>query len=152
MKQKNTENGKVTKNDAAAPNSEGAVAPSPEVTERATRRTFTAEYKQRILRQLDDCGHGEVGALLRSEGLYSSHIETWRSQRERGELEGLAAKKRGRKPAERNPLQGQVDTLQRENACLQRRLKQAELIIDIQKKVSQVLGIALPTQGQDDAT
>lgn len=145
MKQNNTKNQEVSKDDAVA-------SPNPEVAERPTRRKFTAEYKQRILRQLDACNHGEVGAVLRREGLYSSHIETWRAQRERAEVEGLSPKKRGRKPIERNPLQSENDKLRRENARLQGRLKQAELIIDVQKKLSQVLGITLPTQDKDDAT
>jgi transposase len=125
--------------------------PNPEVDAQPMRRRFTAEYKQRILRQVDACSHGERGALLRREGLYSSHIETWRKQRTRGELEALEPKKRGRKPIERNPLQGEVETLRREVARLEGRLKQAELIIDIQKKLSQTLGITLPTV-KDDVT
>jgi transposase len=124
--------------------------PNPEVNARPTRRRFDADYKQRILRQLDACSHGEVGAFLRREGLYSSHVETWRGQRERGELEGLTPKKRGRKPAERNPLQSEMDKLRRDNARLEARLKQAELIIDIQKKLSQALGITLPTVKDDE--
>src|SRR5271154_4668851 len=122
-----------------------ASAPDPEVEPRAARRRFTAEYKKRILRQLGACGHGEVGALLRREGLYSSHIETWRAQRERGEDEGLSPKKRGRKPVERNPLQDEVDKLRREVARMAGRLKQAELIIEVQKKVSLMLGVTQTT-------
>jgi transposase len=127
-----------------------ASAPDPEVEPRAARRRFTAEYKKRILRQLDACGHGEVGALLRREGLYSSHIETWRTQRERGEDEGLSPKKRGRKPVARNPLQAEVEKLRRDNARLASRLKQAELIIDVQKKVSLMLGIIPTTPATDE--
>lgn len=137
MKQDRTTDQQVTAPDSTHPN--------PEVDARPTRRRFTADYKLRILRQLDACSHGEVGSLLRREGLYSSHVETWRGQRERGELEGLSPKKRGRKPAARNPLQNEVDALRRDNARLEARLNQAELLIDIQKKLSQTLGITLPT-------
>jgi transposase len=126
--------------------------PDPEVDARPTRRRFSAEYKLRILRQLDASSHGEMGAVLRREGLYSSHIDTWRGQRERGELEGLAPKKRGRKPRERNPLQGELDDLRRENARLHARLKHAELINEAQKKLSQLLGVTFPTQAKDDET
>ena len=120
--------------------------PSPEVEPRPRRRRFTAEYKQRILRQADACSHGELGALLRREGLYSSHLEVWRQQRERGELAGLAPQKRGRKPVEKNPLQPEVVRLQRRVKELEHRLKQAELIIGVQKKVSEMLGVTLPSE------
>ena len=106
-----------------------------EVLERPTRRRFTAEYKLHILREADACTEsGCVGALLRREGLYSSHLNTWRRQREEGMLDGLQPKKRGRKASERNPLLSEVDRLQKENEQLNQRLKQAELIIDVQKK------------------
>jgi transposase-like protein len=144
VKQDTTKDQQVTTDASGHPNSE--------VDARPTRRRFTAEYKLRILRQLDASSHGEIGGLLRREGLYSSHIETWRGQRERGELEGLSPKKRGRKPLERNPLQGEVDKLRRENARLNARLKQAELINEAQKKLSQLLGIAFPAQVKDDET
>ena len=109
--------------------------PDPEVLERPVRRTFTAEYKRAILREADACTKpGEIGALLRREGLYSSHLSKWRRQRERGELEALAPKKRGRKPKAKNPLARKVAELERENAKLRGRLQQAEAIIEIQKK------------------
>lgn len=142
----------MSKEEAKAMESEGsepAPTPDSEVASRPVRRRFTAEQKLRILRQADACGHGELGALLRREGLYSSHLETWRRQRERGELEGLAPKTRGRKPAERNPLASEVAKLQRENARLQHRLKQAELIISFQKKLSLMLN-APPDASEDD--
>jgi transposase len=110
------------------------VVPDPEVRERASRRRFTAEYKLQILRQADQCAEvGELGALLRREGLYSSHLTTWRRQREQGALVALAPKKRGRPTAPVSPLARRVAELERDNARLERRLKQAEAIIDAQK-------------------
>ena len=122
------------------------VRPDPEVPEKPTRRRFTAEYKLRILRLADACTEpGSIGALLRREGLYSSHLTTWRRQREEGTLDGLKPKKRGRRVAERSPLLAELERLRRENERLTQRLKQAELIIEVQKKVSQILGIPLGT-------
>jgi transposase len=126
--------------------------PDPEVPEKAARRRFTAEYKLDILRQADHSRTpGEVGALLRREGLYSSHLTTWRRQREAGMLSALRPKQRGRK-ASHHPLQPEVDRLCKENRRLKKRLQRAELIIDIQKKISQMLGIPLknPELGEDD--
>ena len=118
--------------------------PNPEVPEKATRRRFTADYKMRILRQADACrGAGEIGVLLRREGLYSSHLTTWRRQRDAGILSGLRPKRRGPKPMVPNPLQAEVERLRKETERLQRRLNQAELIIEVQKKISQILGIPL---------
>ncbi len=88
---------------------------------------------------------GELGALLRREGLYSSHLSTWRNQRDLGMLEGLAPKKRGRKPKRKDPLVEENQRLRRENARLAARLKQAETIIEVQKKLSTMLGIPLET-------
>jgi transposase-like protein len=111
------------------------IGPDPEVPEKPTRRRFTAEYKLRILHLADACNEpGSVGALLRREGLYSSHLTMWRRQRERGALDGLKPKKRGRKADERNPLLPEVERLRKENEQLTKRLKQAELIIEVQKK------------------
>jgi transposase len=126
--------------------------PDPAVPEKATRRRFSAEYKLHILRQADSSrSPGEIGVLLRKEGLYSSHLTTWRRQREAGMLSGLNPKQRGRK-ASRHPLQPEMDRLRKENRRLQKRLKKAELIIDIQKKISQMLGIPLknPELEEDD--
>lgn len=118
--------------------------PDPEVPERAARRRFTAEYKLRILHEAETCaGTGTLGALLRREGLYSSHLTTWRRQREQGALAGLAPKPRGRPAARVSPLARRVAELERENAQLTRRLRQAETIIEVQKKVSEILGIPL---------
>lgn len=121
-------------------------APNPEVIDRAIRRQFTAKYKLSILQQADACkDSGGVGALLRREGLYSSHLTDWRRQRGEGSLTALAPKQRGRKPTPVNAATLENERLRKENARLEKRLKQAELIIDIQKKVSQVLGITLAT-------
>jgi transposase-like protein len=125
------------------------VVPDPEVGERAARRRFTAEYKLQVLREADQCaGVGEVGALLRREGLYSSHLTTWRRQREHGALVALAPKKRGRAAAAVSPLARRVAELERDKARLERRLQQAEAIIDTQKKLAEILGLSGPT---DDA-
>jgi len=120
--------------------------PDPEVPEKAVRRRFTAEYKLNILQQAEACrGEEGIGALLRREGLYSSHLTTWRRQREIGMLSALSPKRRGRKASARNPLQPEVDRLRKETDRLQKRLNQAELIIEVQKKISQMLGIPLET-------
>jgi transposase-like protein len=108
------------------------------------RRQFTAEYKRSILDQAEACrDEGAIGALLRREGLYSSHLTNWRRQREQGELEALTPKKRGRKSVA-NPLDEENRHLRAENARLSKRLEHAELIIDVQRKVSALLGISLP--------
>ena len=123
--------------------------PDPEVRERAARRRFTAEYKLQVLRQAEQCaGVGEIGALLRREGLYSSHLTTWRRQREQGALVALAPKKRGRPAVPVSPLARRVAELQRDNARLARRLHQAEAIIEAQKKLSEILGLSAPTPGE----
>jgi transposase-like protein len=115
--------------------------PDPEVVPTAKRRKFTAGYKQRILEEADNCTKlGQVGALLRREGLYSSHLTTWRRQRERGIFEGLAPKKRGRK--NKDELEKELNNLRRENEDLQERLEQAEAIIEVQKKLARLLGLA----------
>ena len=114
--------------------------PDPEVMPKARRRRFSAEYKLRVLTEADACTqHGEIGALLRREGLYSSHLDTWRKQRDQGQLQGLAGKKRGRK-ADRHAAE--LAQLRRENEQLQARLKQAETIIDVQKKLCGLLGLS----------
>ncbi len=112
--------------------------PDPEVVVKTKHRRFTGEYKRRILQEADACRQpGEVGALLRREGLYSSHLTTWRQQRDRGARQGLMPAKRGRKS---DPQAVENARLQRENAQLKAQLERAELIIDVQKKVSQLLG------------
>jgi transposase-like protein len=115
------------------------------VPEKPVRRRFTAEYKLRILREADRCTQlGQIGALLRREGLYSSHLTTWRQQREAGTLAGLAPKRRGRKASPDAPLVADNDRLRRENHRLTAKLRQAETIIEVQKKLSELLGIPLP--------
>jgi transposase-like protein len=113
------------------------------VVAKAKRRRFTAEYRLKILRQADACkAPGELGALLRREGLYSSLLSTWRRQREQGALVVLRARKRGPKPKAVDPL---VKEQEKQIARLQRKLKQAEMIIEVQKKVHEILGIPLRT-------
>lgn len=119
-----------------------SVIPDPEVTEKKPRRKFTAQYKLEILGKVGQCTQvGQVGALLRKEGLYSSNLTTWKRQHEAGLLAALSPRKRGRKKAGINPLVQKVAKLEREKERLQRKLKQAETIIEVQKKISEILGI-----------
>jgi transposase len=121
------------------------------VTSKAKRRRFTAEYKRKVLQEADACTEsGQVGALLRREGLYSSHLTTWRQARERGELEGLAPKKRGPKAQEPNPLAKELEASRREVARLKAENAKLQIICDVQKKVSLLLGVTLPTIPEDD--
>ncbi len=116
-----------------------------EVVEKAKRRGFTAEYKQRILEQADRArAPGEVGALLRQEGLYSSHLSAWRRQREAGELAALTPKKRGPKAKVPDAREREVAELRKQLARAEARAARAEAIIDVQKKLSLLLGIQLP--------
>jgi transposase-like protein len=109
------------------------------------RRRFTAEYKLRILCEADRCAEsGQLGALLRREGLYSSHLSTWRQHRDEGTLAGLTPKRRGRKANPDAPLIAENERLKRETQRLAAKLRQAETIIEIQKKLSEILGIPLP--------
>mgnify|MGYP006292087429 FL=1 len=101
---------------------------------------------------VDQCHEpGQIGALLRREGLYSSHLTNWRKQREQGILEGLSPAKRGRKPKPRNPLDKRMAELERENQRLQNKLKQAQIIIEAQKKISEILGIEQNLQDNDES-
>ena len=118
-----------------------AGAGSEEVVARPTRRRFTAEYKLRILHEADRCVPGELGALLRREGLYSSHLTNWRKQRETGALVALAAKRRGPKV---DPQAIELTRLQGELAKLQAKLARADLIIDAQKKLLVLLNLPIP--------
>ena len=116
--------------------------PDPEISEKQARRRFTAQYKLRILEEADECTEpGQIGALLRREGLYSSNLSTWRRQREEGQLQALSPKKRGRKQKPKNPLADRVAQLERKNRRLEQELKQARSIIEVQKKISDILGI-----------
>jgi transposase-like protein len=119
--------------------------PDPEV--KTNRRRFSAQEKLRILEEADACTEpGEIGALVRREGIYASYLTRWRRARELGILNGLEAKKRGPKRTADQKLTKEVETLRRENERLRARLKQAETIIDVQKKLSQILGLDPPTQ------
>ena len=120
---------------------------------KAKRRRFTAEHKQKILREADACVEpGAIGALMRREGLYSSHLVEWRRLRERGELAGLEAKRRGPKPKEPNPLAKKLAEQEREIAKLKAENAKLHLICDVQKKVSLLLGVTLPQVPDDDET
>jgi transposase-like protein len=124
----------------------------PEVPEKPVRRRFDAAYKQRIVEEADGCSQpGELGLLLRREGLYSSLLSTWRRQRDEGGMAGLSPKRRGRKAKRKDAAALENERLRRENERLAQRLKQAETIIEVQKKVSEMLGIALPSEnGRSD--
>ena len=127
--------------DSAAGN---GVAPDPEVADKATRRRFTAEYKRRIVRAADRCTKpGELGALLRREGVYSSSLSNWRRQLDSGELAGVGTVKRGPKAKPIDPRDKRIAELERETRRLEARLEKAETIIAIQKKVATLLGIPL---------
>lgn len=117
-----------------------ASRPDPEVVEKATRRRFTAEYKLNIVREAEACGPGELGALLRREGLYFSNLACWRRQIAEGQLAALSSRRGRKKGRTEDP---RVAELERENERLRKRLKQAEDIIELQKKISDILGIAL---------
>ena len=122
-----------------------AAVPDSEVVAKATRRRFTAEYKLRILREAESQREpGAIGALLRREGLYSTHLSTWRRERDRGALEALRPRRRGRKPDPTQGLRQQIAELEAEKQRLQERLRQAEAIITAQKKLSEILGLAGP--------
>jgi transposase len=124
--------------------------PKAEVDEKAVRRRFTAEYKIKILDEADGCQElGQLGALLRREGLYSSHLANWRRLRMKGTLASLKPKKRGRKRKPNDKAAQELQRLQRENRRLAERLRQAETIIDVQKKVCEVLGMATPPNNED---
>jgi transposase len=126
-----------------------SAVPEVEVVAKASRRRFTAEYKRQILREADACTEpGAIGALLRREGLYSSHLTTWRAQRERGELAGLTPKKRGPAPKPQNPLAGKVAALERALSREKARADRAEALVDLQKKVAALLGTPLPRNGE----
>lgn len=116
-----------------------------EVIARPTRRSFTAAYKLRILEEADNAAPGEVGRILRREGLYSSHLTTWRKARDEGALERLSVK-RGPRKRPRNPLAKRVSELERENVRLREKLRKAELIIDVQGKVAGLLGLNLDSE------
>ena len=128
---------------------ERAVDSDPEVPAKPQRRRYSAEYRLRILNEADSCKKpGELGALLRREGLYSSHLITWRQQRDRGALVGMRATRRGPKA---RPVDPRVKQLEAENRRLQRKLQRAETIITLQKKVAEILGIPLKPLDSDES-
>ena len=136
----------LASHNGTSPTRATSTPPDPEVSDRARRRTLTAAYKLRILCEADGCAHGELGALLRREGLYSSQLATWRTQRKDGTLSALAPRRRGRPPA----VSAEATTLAAlrvEHERLIRQLAAAEAIIDIQKKVSALLGLTQPNAG-----
>jgi len=125
-----------------------ATAPDPEVPAKVQRRQFTAEYRLRILKQADACKKpGELGALLRREGLYSSLLTNWRRQREQGALREMRGRRRGPRP---RLVDRRVKQLEAENRRLERKLQRAETIITLQKKVAEILGIPLKPLDNDE--
>lgn len=125
-----------------------ATAPDPEVPAKVPRRRFSAEYRLRILKQADACKKpGELGALLRREGLYSSLLTNWRRQREHGALREMRGRRRGPKA---RPVDPRVKQLEAENRRLQRKVQRAETIIALQKKVAEILGIPLKPLDNDE--
>jgi transposase len=132
-----------------APEPPAPPQPDPEVVAGAKRRTFTAEYKQRILAEADAALPGAIGALLRREGLYSSHLVTWRRERQAGILKGLTPHRRGPK-SKRSPQEDEIQKLRRENQRLTEELRKAEIVIDVQKKVGALLGWPLPKEAPEE--
>ena len=127
----------------------GVISSEVEVMAKATRRRFSAEYKLKVLRAAEACTQpGEIGALLRREGLYSSNLTTWREQQQRGELLGLTPKKRGPMPKAKNPLATKVATLEREVTRQTARAERAEALVELPKKVSEILGVELQRNGE----
>ena len=129
----------------------GGASPDPEVTEAKPRRRFTAQCKLRILAEADACKEsGEIGALLRREGLYSSYLTTWRRQKQQGLLQAMSPQKRGRKNKAKNPLTREVSRLEKENARLRKELRKASIIIEAQKKMAEILDSPLFPEENDD--
>ena len=125
-------------------------APDAEVSPRAQRRRFGAAYKLRIVEEADGCSKpGEIGALLRREGLYSSHLVEWRRARDQGQLDALAEKRRGPKRDPDRALKRRNAQLERENARLRKKLETAETILEVQGNVSRLLGLTMPKSGSD---
>lgn len=134
---------------AVSPAAAAAGVPDPAVDAKAKRRRFTAEYKVKVLREVDRAKEpGEVGAILRREGLYSSHLSVWRRDRDRVATTDLTARKRGPKAKAVDP---KIKQLERENAKLRQRNEHVELMLGIQKKVSELLGIPLKSLDNDES-
>jgi transposase-like protein len=135
-----------TTNDSRHNGRQPAGARDPEVVPKARRRQFSAAYKLQIVEEADACTEpGEIGALLRREGLYSSHLTNWRRLRDAGKLQG-GSKKRGRKA---DPKAAEIARLRQENERLSRELEKAGLIIDVQKKLAEVLGLTIPAKDDE---
>ena len=141
---------------SAAPAAAGAdvvsaARPDPEVLAKPKRRSFTAEYKQRLLEQAEAAAatRGGVGALLRREGLFSSHLVSWRRERDQGIREALTSRKRGPR-SEHHPLTEENEKLRRQLGQWTERLRKAEIIIEVQKKVAALLGHAIPEPGPEE--
>lgn len=149
------DNNRVHGNSPEAPERSGGASgaaprPDPEVLEKAKRRRFTAEFKLRIVAEADACEEsGSIAALLRREGLYSSHLTEWRRAVREGSL-GALAKRRGPKAPHRTAATQELEQLRKENARLKHRLRQAETILEIQKKASEILGIPLSPRDRDE--
>ena len=127
------------------------VVPNPEVPEKASRRNYTAEYKRRILREAEDCKEqGQVGALLRREGLYYSNLTAWRRQVEKGTLGALSSKKRGPKARKIDPSVRRIIEQEKEIQKLRAKLRKAELIIDAQKKIAEIFQLASDQKDGED--
>lgn len=124
-------------------------SPDPEIRPKAVRTQWSARERLRILTAADACSPGEIGALLRREGIYSSHLARWRRQRAQGELAGLEPKRRAVPSLEARAQAAELARLQRENQRLQAKLAQAEVIIDVQKKLATLLDITLPDPPND---
>jgi transposase len=121
--------------------------PAIEVVEKATRRRFTVEYKRKMVREADACKTpGAVGALLRREGLYSSHLTTWRAARERGELAGPVAKKRGPVARVSDTRDKRIADLERESLRWRKRAERAEALVEVQKNIAALLGTPLEAE------
>ena len=152
-KNKTVTNGSVLEGDRRSSEStlEKSSRPDPEVSSSLRRRYLTAKQKLKFLEQIDACaGPGEKGAFMRRNGLYSSTVSGWRRQREEGELQGLASQKRGRKSIPKDHRDKKIKKLEKENRKLQQELERAALIIDVQKKVSMLLGVPLRSQENNE--
>ena len=124
-----------------------AIAEDVQVAAKPRRRTYTAEYKRRLLKEADACATpGAIGALLRREGLYSSHLAVWRRARRRGELAALAPKRRGRKPTPVDPRDRKIAELERQLVQMTGRAERAEALVELQKKLAALLGRPLESE------
>lgn len=140
LEEEGAENGNATQNDARV---DDTATPDPEVVVRPQRRRFTAEYKEQIIRAVDACKHGEVGTFLRHEGLTSSIVSRWRRQRDLAILTALEGKKPGPVGSEPDPRDERIAELERKLERTEKELGKAKTIIEVQKKVSELLAQGL---------